>query len=192
MAQEKKEQRKEMLARLHHMPEDQHRQKSEAAAMELYRTPEWISSAVIGITVSRGKELDTHGIIERAWAEGKRVAVPKCNPLDRTMEFRFIEDWGQLEQAYMDLKEPIVEKTSPAQSDDIDLMVVPGVIFDHQGYRIGYGGGYFDRYLRTFCGKTVSVLFEEQLVLRVMVEKFDVPVQKLVMPKSVRGIYNDR
>ena len=192
MSQEKKQQRKEMLDRLLLMPEDQRWKESEAAAMELYKTPEWVSSATIGITVSRGKELDTHRIIEKAWAEGKRTAVPKCNPLDRTMEFRFIEEWGQLEQAYMDIQEPVIEKTPPARPEEIDLMVVPGVVFDHRGYRIGYGGGYYDRYLRTFCGKTVSVLFEEQLVLRVPVEKFDVPVQKLVMPKGVRGIYNDR
>ena len=71
--------------------------------------------------------------------------------------------------------------TSNELNNDVDLLVVPGVIFNDKGYRTGYGGGFYDRFLKGYQGKTVSILFDEQFG-EVIVESHDMPVDYLITP----------
>ena len=98
-------------------------------------------------------EVNTYPIIEKAWEEGKKVVVPKCNKEARTMSFRKISNFDQLETVYMNLREPIPALTEEVNADEIDLQIVPGVAYTERGERIGYGGGYYDRYLMHYKGK---------------------------------------
>ena len=92
-------------------------------------------------------EIPTFHIIEQAWHEGKEVAVPKCNPENKAMEFKKITSFEQLESVYSGLLEPVAETVKVRDQHDLDLLIVPGLAFTKDGYRLGFGGGYYDRFL---------------------------------------------
>lgn len=137
-------------------------------------------ATTIAITLSNRPEVDTTYIIEELWKMGKKVVVPKCIPKDRSMQFYEIESFAQTERAFKDILEPIPEYTVLIEKEQIDVIVVPGVVFDRNGYRIGFGGGYYDRYLQDFIGQKVSLSFQEQLVAEVPRESHDLPVHILI------------
>jgi 5-formyltetrahydrofolate cyclo-ligase len=185
MKEEKEFLRKKMKASLNKMENEVHNALSKKAADSLFLTDEWINAGIIGITISRGKELDTSYVIQKAWEDGKQVAIPKCLPKTKEMDFRVFSDYKQLEIVYYGLQEPKVEETFAVTPAQIDLLIVPGLIYDERGYRIGFGGGYFDRYLINYQNHTATVAFEIQLVDHVPAEPFDIPVQKILTDMRV-------
>ncbi|MFC7684716.1 5-formyltetrahydrofolate cyclo-ligase [Ureibacillus sp. GCM10028918] len=146
----------------------------------LLKEPSFIEGKTIAITISNKQEVDTKEIIESLWKLKKKVVVPKCNTIDRSMNFYEIENFNQLENVYMDLLEPIPECTHLVPAEKIDCIIVPGIVFDIKGYRIGYGGGYYDRYLTQFRGMLISLAFSIQIRENVPVEDFDIPVDLII------------
>ena len=100
------------------------------------------------------------------------------------MTFRQIHNFDQLETVYMNLREPIPVLTEEVDADEIDLQIVPGVAYTERGERIGYGGGYYDRYLLHYKGKTLSLAYNFQMVQHIPVEPFDKNVEKLLQKKE--------
>lgn len=97
--------------------------------------------------VSTSIEVDTSALIGHALGEGKRVAVPRCIDGTRDMDFYFISDTGCLENGAFGVREPIPEKCVKAYAYETALCIIPALAFDMQGYRLGYGKGYYDRFL---------------------------------------------
>ena len=182
---EKKSLRGEIKKRLELLSNEEKELYSRRIASKLYGLPIWKEAKTIGITISRGNEVDTYPIIEHAWRESKRVCVPKCYPDKKQMEFREIHSFEQLETVYFGLLEPIELITKKIFPAEIDLMIVPGVCFAKDGYRIGYGGGYYDRYLQHFSHSTVALAYNVQLVEKIPVEKHDIPVQMIITNDEV-------
>lgn len=180
----KAEQRAEMKNRLNEITSNTYKQWSRKIFENLVTSDVWKNACVIAITIARGREVNTRPIIEHAWKHGKRVAVPKCHPKQREMEFRFIESFHDLEVVYYGIEEPIVDKTTYCPKTDIDLMVVPGIAFHSSGYRIGYGGGYYDRYLQDFSEKKISLAFHIQMIPHMTWEEHDIPVEAIVTDKG--------
>lgn len=172
--------RKNNLIKLKEMSYEEYSEKSYRIRNRFLGTAEFQEAETIAITVSRSTEVDTRTIIEACWAAGKTVVVPKCNTKDKTMLFRSIHSFEQLETVYLDLQEPNPLTTECVRKKEIDLVIVPGVVFTMDGYRIGYGGGYYDRYLEAYCGMTLSLAFELQLADEVPIEKHDLPVGKII------------
>lgn len=172
--------RKELKKVLLSMGKEERKAKSKAISNLFFQTEEWKTADSIGITVSRGFELDTSYIIEQAWKEGKTVAVPKCYSKHKQMEFREIRSFEELENVYMDLYEPKLEVTSSIEASQMNMIIVPGLVFDREGYRIGYGGGYFDRYLQTYIGSKLSLAYRLQTTTSVPHENYDIPVDKII------------
>ena len=139
----------------------------------------------IGITISSPPEVDTFQIIRKAWDEGKQIVIPKCLPKERKMDFRKLERFDQLESVYSGLLEPIESKTNLVEPSDIDLLIVPGIAFDSEGFRMGFGGGYYDRFLQSFKGNTVSLAFREQIVSNLPKEDHDIPVEKIITDEEI-------
>ncbi|OCA91558.1 5-formyltetrahydrofolate cyclo-ligase [Bacillus sp. FJAT-27225] len=174
-----------MMQELKSISEDEYSRLSGMVAESLYKQPDWRMASTIGITVSRPPEVDTYQIIKQAWSDGKKIAVPKCLPETREMEFRYITDFKQLESVYYGLFEPIREKTDLAEPGKIGLLIVPGLAFTLDGFRMGFGGGYYDRFLSGFHGKTLSLAFEKQIVDYLPLEPHDMPVSKIITDKRV-------
>ncbi|MGN1400728.1 MAG: 5-formyltetrahydrofolate cyclo-ligase [Bacillus sp. (in: firmicutes)] len=185
---DKRQIRAETKRKLGTIPKDLFQARGRQVAEWLFMTPEWQSSETVAVTISRPFEIDTKPIIERAWEEGKRLAIPKCFPEDHTLSFRYINSFSDMENIYLDLLEPIEARTEPAQKSELDTVIVPGVAFDPQGYRIGYGGGYYDRFLSDYTGCMISLLLNEQLYPSIPHEAFDIPVGQLILPEGVKRI----
>ncbi|MBS2969690.1 5-formyltetrahydrofolate cyclo-ligase [Metabacillus sp. KIGAM252] len=177
--------REQMKIKLQKMDDVQYNEYSLLIEQQFLTSPLWKNARTIGLTISQNREANTRSIIEKGWKEGKRIAVPKCFPASKEMEFRVITSFNQLETVYYGLQEPIPSMTDPVDKCDIEMLAVPGLCFDSRGYRIGYGGGYYDRYLQNFTGHTVSLAFSCQVLPLVPSENFDVPVQRIITEKEV-------
>jgi len=181
----KRELRRHMLSRLRQLPAPEKRVCDRQIAGYLYQWTPWKQARAIAITVARETEVDTAPIIEQAWRDGKKVGVPKCDPAAKTMTFRRIVSFAQLEEAYAGLLEPIEEQTTAMDREEFDLIIVPGVCFAKNGFRIGYGGGYYDRYLPGAAAVTAALAYSFQVVDDIPVEEHDVPVEFIITDKGV-------
>ncbi|PLS15236.1 5-formyltetrahydrofolate cyclo-ligase [Bacillus sp. M6-12] len=182
MNKAKKVLRNEMKRSLAEISEEEYSALSQSIADRLFLVPEWSAAKTVGITISAPPEVGTSLIIQRAWEEGKTVAVPKCEPNNRTLDFREITDFNQLEIVYFGLKEPNPLKTKSYQREAISLMVVPGLAFTADGHRLGFGGGYYDRYLPQYRGPKISLAFDQQIIPCLPHETHDVRVDKIITP----------
>lgn len=177
--------RNELKALLRTMTESDYRMYSRAIATQLYQLGEWEQANLIGITISNSPEVDTREIIGQAWKQGKQVTVPKCFPADKSIQFRKIASFDELEKVYYGLWEPIVTETEEVSVNEIDLLLVPGLAFTESGYRLGFGGGYYDRFLPYYKGPTLSLAFKDQILAELPVETHGIPVAKLITPEKV-------
>ena len=184
MKDDKVNMRKEIMANLAGLDKPMYEHLSYEIASTLYKDSLWKSAQTIGITISRFPEVDTYQIIRKAWEEGKQIAIPKCLPKNREMVFRELTQFNQLESVYSGLLEPIEAETKEVSMNDIDLLIVPGLAFTKEGYRLGFGGGYYDRYLLRFKGETIALAFESQLVSHLPVESHDLPIGKIIITKG--------
>ncbi len=105
------------------------------------------SAQIILTYVSTPIEVDTIGLIRQAIADGKRVAAPRCIDGTRDMDFYFIKGLDDLESGSFNVMEPDPKKCVKAYAFETALCIVPGLSFDMHGYRLGYGKGYYDRFL---------------------------------------------
>ena len=139
--------------------------------------------------VSKDEETDTFMLIERALNDGKSVAVPKCVDGTRLMDFYYISGVDQLEKSSFGVLEPktdICEKMTDGFEDSI--CIVPGMAFDSSGFRLGYGKGYYDRFLSGYSGVTVGICFSECFLWRLPKGKYDRPVQLIITDRFLRSI----
>lgn len=139
------------------------------------------------VDMPRNHEVVTRSFIEQAWKDGKKVAVPKCE--NGEMTFWYIDDWGQLESGMMGILEPITHCpgiVKPADGDEDALMIMPGVAFDGSRHRIGFGGGYYDKYLaRHPKHPTIAAAFDFQVVDSVPAEETDIRPQAIMTESRI-------
>jgi 5-formyltetrahydrofolate cyclo-ligase len=177
---EKSTLRKNILHKLNNFESTVHIEQSNHIHKKVLAEEKVKKAQVIGITLSSFPEVDTWNLIQELWKLGKQVVVPKCEPASRGMTFYRIDSFDQLEVVYMKLKEPIPSVTKKIEGTQIDVLIVPGVVFNKQGYRIGFGGGYYDRFLSGYNGATFALAFNCQIVDELPIERFDIPVQYII------------
>lgn len=138
------------------------------------------------IYYSVGSEADTLRIIRHALESGKRVALPKCTDRNGTMDFYFIDDIeSSLTEGMFSLKEPDTLRCEKADSTVSSLCIVPALAADKSGYRLGYGGGYYDRYLSNFKGITAVLCYEECLCDELPRDKYDISLNMIITESKI-------
>ncbi|MFS0613870.1 5-formyltetrahydrofolate cyclo-ligase [Lederbergia ruris] len=187
---EKKILRRKMMQDLRELDSLQYAQRSFQIGERLYQTTEWKNAQTIGITVSRFPEVDTFSIIRMAWRQGKVVTIPKSNPIQKEMSFYQIKTFLQMEKGYSNLYEPITKETRLFPKSEIDLLIVPGLIFTMKGDRLGFGGGFYDRFLTDYQGYTMALAFSNQIKEKIPTEPYDLPVQKIVTESALIDCVN--
>lgn len=182
----KNTQRRNLRAVLRSFTPDQRHQKAVAAARRVLKTETWARANVLFVYLSAEHEIDTTPLVEAAWREGKRVLAPRVDRDAGSLTAVEIRNWGDCLPGFRGLIEPI--DGDPFPLGQIDLAIVPGLAFDHRGYRLGRAGGYFARWLAdpSLRARRCGFAFEEQVVPRLSTEPLDEPVHLLATDAEVR------
>ncbi len=174
---DKLELRRQIRARKRAMTQAQIEESSGKLCEKFLTTPQYRQAKTIYGYLPYNQEVRTVPILQQALADGKRVAVPKV--FEDEMRFLYIEDLSQVETGYAGIPEPIGD--GPVAQDLKALVLMPGLAFDRQGRRIGYGGGFYDRFLaREPDHPTVALCYGFQLVDTLPTEEFDIPVDLVI------------
>lgn len=136
--------------------------------------------------VSKDIEVDTYSLIEAAIANGKRVAVPRCITGTREMSFYYIKSVADLEPGAFGVMEPAEDRCTSVKDYSHGLCIVPGLSFDAEGYRLGYGKGYYDRFLSKFGGLTVGLCYSNCIKWKLPHGYYDRPVDLVVTDRYIR------
>ena len=159
------------------MTEEEIVERSNALAEKFYNTPAYQAASTIYGYLPYNQEVRTVPMLQRALDEGKRVAVPKV--YGEEMRFIYLEDLTQVSKGYAGIPEPIAD--APVADDKKALVLMPGLAFDPQGHRIGYGGGFYDKFLaKEPHHPTLALCYEFQMQAHLDTEEFDIPVDTVL------------
>lgn len=148
---------------------------SAALAAQLFAHPLYRRASSLYVYLSYNQEVRTEAIVRRALADGKRVAAPKV--FDAEMRFLWLEEGSQIAPGYKGIPEPLCG----AIADDRDaLVLMPGLAFDPLGHRMGYGGGFYDRFLAAEPHPTIALCYDFQLLPYLETEPHDIPVDAVL------------
>lgn len=189
----KKELRIQCKAIRENMKPDAKSQRDENIFGKIISSTAYSKSSIILTYVSTDIEVDTFRLINKAIEDKKRVAVPRCIDGTRDMDFYFIKSTDDLEKGSFGVLEPDPQKCVKAYAFETALCIIPGLAFDMQGYRLGYGKGYYDRFLSAhpklikmgicYCSCTCNELIHG---------RYDVGADFLVTEKYLRRITRER
>ena len=127
--------------------------------------------------LSYNQEVRTVPMLEQALRDGKRVAVPKV--YGDEMKFLYLDDLTKVSKGYAGIPEPIAD--GPVADDTTALVLMPGLAFDPQGHRIGYGGGFYDKFLAAEPNHpTLALCYEFQMLPVLDTEEHDIPVDTVL------------
>lgn len=135
--------------------------------------------------VSTPIEVDTRELITRAVADGKRVAVPRCVPNTRRMEFYAVNSLDELSPGTFGVDEPQPNEERLITDFSGSMCIVPGLCFDKRGYRLGYGKGYYDRFLSKYTGSVVGICYSDCIVNSLITGRFDRSADLVVTERGV-------
>lgn len=136
--------------------------------------------------VSKPIEVDTIPLLRRALADGKRVACPRCIEGTKQMEFYLIRSLDDLEKRTFGVLEPRVPGCELLTDFSRSLCIVPALMYDLKGYRLGYGGGYYDRFLARYDGYKVGITYRRNILRFLHYGRFDIPVDMIVTESFFR------
>lgn len=191
----KSELRKSFLSERNNMSKEQVFQSSLEIASRFICSADYAAADLLLIYVSAGNEVYTKGIISAAFANKKKVAVPVCKDKG-VMDFYLINSFAELKEGRFGIEEPEPEKCKKAEITENTVCVVPAISFDAKGYRLGRGGGYYDRFLADFKGRSVGLCYHKDFVLSLPHDGYDMPVNLVITenfskempPKAIGGL----
>lgn len=141
------------------------------------------------VYVNFQEEVETRDLMEYLWGQGVELAVPITDPVTRSMQASLVESFADLVPGNFGVLEPSKWATKIIIPDTIDLVIVPGLAFDRQGGRIGYGAGYYDRFFAQVPeADLIALAFAEQMIDWVPMEDHDRYLPKIVTDQEVINI----
>ncbi len=173
--------RKAILEERNKLTEKDIKEKSKQIKSKLFSLPEFKKAKTVMLFASFGTEVFTHDMIKEA-LKHKQVAVPVVKG-DNLIASKIIDFNDLNKKSKFGILEP--SKIKEVDINEIDLVIVPGVAFDCAGYRIGYGKGYYDKFLNDFEKEKVALAFELQIQKELPNEDHDVVVDKIVTEKRI-------
>ena len=157
-----------------------------AIAEAFLSLPEWESAQTLLCYVSLPEEVSTERLIKAAWAEKKTVAVPVTYD-DNTMLFYKIDSDSVLLHGRFGVCEPDVSFCEPLTDFSGSICVVPGLAFTESGFRLGYGKGYYDKFLKNYTFLSVGLCYNSFILKALPTEEHDIPVEMVVTEEQFFG-----
>lgn len=185
LSQQKQEIREKLLEVRSELGDAEYREKSEQIVAQLKTEPEYRNAGIIHCYVSMNerKEVNTHGLLNDLVNSDKQPVVSITNFEDGTLSHRYLQSMDDLRENKWGVLEPI--KGEVASIHELDLVIVPMVGGDSEKNRIGYGKGFYDRFLQEVSCPAIGLLFDCCLVEAVPVESFDVALDKCITESKV-------
>lgn len=142
----------------------------------------------IMLYLSYGSEVITDIMVNEFLLDNKDVAVPVIsNPGDGIMHAIKINSLQECNTKVYGIRQPEFDESLIVDKNDIDIILVPGIVFDSKGYRIGYGKGYYDRWLQgTDIKKRIGLAYEVQVISEIPKGEYDLPVGMLITEKQIK------
>lgn len=184
----KKSVRKRMFDKRNEMNLSQVQELSRKIVNTLTKVPIFKQSNNIMLYLSFNNEVDSYELIEYCLGNKKCVIVPYCNKEGKQITPVKIENIEkQLVKNDYGFLEPKLEYIKPEPIDSIDLIIIPGLAFDKRCYRIGYGAGYYDRFLDKVNSKipTIGLVFDYQIIDSAEVDEFDIPLDYVITERRI-------
>lgn len=169
------------------MPLDTRRLADTRIAEQIVTLQQYKDSAAILTYVSTDIEVDTWGIIRRALEDGKQVAVPRCIDVMGLMAFYRITSVDELHAGSFGVPEPPADSQRLMSDFSSSICLVPALSYDHEGYRLGYGKGYYDRFLANYDGCAVGICYSNCVQDSLPHDRFDRRVSLLVTEQYIRS-----
>ena len=186
VALEKQRLREEHLAAREALSEQERSVLDNRITQKLLATSEYAEATTVLTYVSVSSEVSTRMFIECALRDGKTVAVPRCLP-GHCLEFVAIASLEQLVAAPFNLLEPSKDLSALTEDQMNDsICIVPALLVDTKGYRLGYGAGFYDRFLSTYPGKKICLAYQQNLSRTTLPHAaFDVAVDVVITESDV-------
>ena len=164
------------------------RENTDAKVFErVVATDAYKSADVILAYVSSYIEVDTYKLIEHSWQMGKKVCVPRCKPYSNDMEFFEINSFDDLEQGAFGIYEPKGHCTGWDNRGNT-CCIVPALSYDKRGFRLGFGKGFYDKFLTEFNGVKLGICYENCMSEQLPDDEYDISVDLIVTDKSTLKI----
>ena len=177
----KKDIRKHVLVKRSAMSKNEWVKKSHLICEKVTNHPFFLKADEIYCYMDFRNEVATKEILEFAWSHQKKVAVPKIQ--GDTMNFYYINGVDELKEGYFGILEPVVEKI--AEGENV-LVLMPGAAYDDQRHRIGYGKGFYDRFLEKHPNyHTMALAFELQMTENIPAEKHDICPEIIITEERI-------
>lgn len=181
----KKELRKKARLKRDSICDEKKKEKSAKITHRIVNMQSFQTAETVFCYVPLKNEVDTFEIIKTALKSNKRVAVPRCREGKPLMDFYYIKSLGDLSSGSYGILEPLPLRRNLCKEKE-GFCILPGMCFDRFGTRLGYGKGYYDRFLHTFNGVTVGVCFSDMLSVRPLPINFhDVAANFVVTDKEM-------
>lgn len=167
--------------------EDRHRQ-SELIFERLKRLPEYKYAASVFVYISIGSEVETSKIIDDCIACGRKIAIPLCDTAEHTMRAMEISDLSMTCSGAYGIPEPrrdLIQSGVITEMKRPELVIVPAVAFDLQRQRMGYGGGYYDRYLADCAAFSIGLAYSESITDFIPWDKYDRCTNVVICPERM-------
>ena len=179
--------RQEILTKRSLLTEEDIKEYSNKITNTLFEMDEYKNAKRIMCFVSNGSEVETHPIIEQAILDGKSIVVPITVSKTKELLVSDVFNLSELEVGFYNIEVPKKEFVRLVDPRTIDLVLVPGVALAKDGYRVGYGGGYYDRFLVKLDKSVpkIALGFDLQVVDEVPTEDFDIPVDLILTEKGI-------
>ncbi len=185
LKEEKKQLREELLKLRSEIPSEEREKAESAVVSKLLSLASFRFAETVLLYSPIKGEINILPVAEAAIKAGKKVAFPLCDTESSTMTYHIVSDLSDLKVGSYGIPEPSSEfPVYTPSKDKNDLIIIPAVCFDRQGYRVGYGKGYYDRYLGSFGGTAVGVTFHKLLRPSVPRGRFDKHVSLIVTEKG--------
>ncbi len=179
--------RAEYRARRRTLSPNEKRHRDEKIMSTVRRLPAYQHNETVFTYVSTALEIDTTALIERMLADGKRVAVPRCVPDTCEMVFYYIRSLNELHEGAFGIREPAPNEENRVRDLAKGLCLVPAFCYDRDGHRLGYGKGYYDRFLAHFGGQTAGLCYHDFVCDTLPHGPFDRAVDGIVTEQGVQN-----
>lgn len=159
--------------------------KEDNIRVRLFELPAFKTARSILLYASFKSEVDTFSLISYCMSNGKATVLPKTNPGENNLDLYEIKAVEELAPGYFGVAEPFVSEDRRINMKDIDMIVVPGVAFDEQCNRLGYGKGFYDKLLSGKNSPAFALAFEEQIVASLPCGPHDIKMNGIITDKRV-------